>query len=435
MASSSTTMITPTTPRTVAPTPPAQSIFEYLTTKNPDINHRDAGSSLTDNWNFLAPERVIPWHEFNFGTMEEIFDRQLMAECMRPRLMHHIYPPPDPNRDLIEKAEDSTKWILKSWTIPMVNNSLGEVGESLNPVFWTAHSLAEPSEPSVAPSGSSTGRTAPKNRPSRQAKKQITTAEKTRKARSLIPDGGGLSFDSLSALAAHNSRVKPLKFSKCTDRLPKEIKPGTKWTSEQLAMGKLVDQDGYWLKYKKLSRLSAPLRQIYTYCVQAKSRYGCIVTTKEVVAVRIQPQRCVKGSGGDNLSNVGDELDRSLKAHGLMEWKSIKWSEHRRDGRPEDYRELTMSMALWIMHVLAGNDHEIRRRYNPLKEEKLKKSPQTVPPSPASTIAYSAAESQRPQFRASRPKNSFQDSFVTNIRGEDHDVGDELLELLMHPEK
>ncbi|KAK5627613.1 hypothetical protein RRF57_003328 [Xylaria bambusicola] len=84
-----------------------------------------------------------------------------------------------------------------------------------------------------------------------------------------------------------------------------------------------------------------------------------------------------------------------------MEWRSIKWSEYKKEGTPGDYRKLTTNMELWIMHVLAGDDHEIKSSYNPLRDEKLKdRTPQTAPPSPASTIstiAYSVAESQRPQ--------------------------------------
>ncbi|KAI0408665.1 hypothetical protein F4802DRAFT_359759 [Xylaria palmicola] len=373
--SSSAVSPTPITLGTAAPIPPARNIFEYLTTKNPDVVHQTAGKSLTANPKFITPKRVKPWHEFNFSTIEEIFDKQLMRECMRPRLMHHIYPPPS-SRNLIEKDEDSTIWILQSWTIPMVNAALETVGESLNPVFWAARSLGTSSRPSVAPSESSMGRTPTKTQPGRQAKKKVVSSERRRKSKSFIPDGGGLPFSSLSTLQAGKGAA---------DILPKEIKPGTKWTSEDLALGKLVDENGEWLKGAKWQRPAAPLRQIYTYCVQAKSRYGCIVTSKEVLAIRIRAEELVS------------DLDTSMREHGLMEWKSIKWSAHREEGEPEEYRELTMNMALWILHVLAGNDHDIKEAYNPLKKEKVKRPPPTLPPSPVSTIAFSATESEQPQ--------------------------------------
>ncbi|KAI1274740.1 hypothetical protein F5Y07DRAFT_204659 [Xylaria sp. FL0933] len=420
MASSSTAAVTSMAPEVVAPAPPAHSIFEYLTTKNPNISHKNSEGPLTLNLQYLMPRRLKPWNEFNFDTMEQIFDRQLMTECMRRRLMHHIYPPLDPNRDLIEKSEDSTRWILKSWTIPMVNTALAAVSGSLSPVFWTAQGLAEPPESDIPSSRSDRGRTTTTNRPIRQARERSLSTRKGRKARSFIPDGGGLSLGSLSSLAAQTARRGHKKPLKCADRLPKEVKPGTKWTSEPLALGKIVDENGDWLDSMKWNRLSAPLRQIYTYCVQAKSRYGCIVTSKEVIAVRIKVDEGDGSLEDENPSIQERDLTSSLISHGLMEWKSIKWSEHRQQGENEEYRELTTSMALWVMHILAGNDNEIRQGYSPLIDEKLKVPSQEPsqpdphsPGSTVSTIAYSIAESQRPQWDASFSSNAFQHSSTT----------------------
>ncbi|KAK5627612.1 hypothetical protein RRF57_003327 [Xylaria bambusicola] len=192
---SSTAMGAPVTPESLSPMPPAHSIFEYLTNKNPDICHQGQGGSITINHDFLSPRILRPWHEFNFDTMEEIFNRELMTECKRHRLMYHIYPPPDPNRDLIEAKEDSTQWILKSWTIPMVNNALEAVKSSLNPVFWTAQSLSELPKPSDAPTRADDTRSTVGSRPIRQVRKHVMLSGKGRKAKSFIPDGGGLSLE------------------------------------------------------------------------------------------------------------------------------------------------------------------------------------------------------------------------------------------------
>lgn len=52
----------------------------------------------------------------------------MIAECRHHILTFHTYPPADPLRDLIEtKKRDSTRWILKSWIIPMVNIALSAV--------------------------------------------------------------------------------------------------------------------------------------------------------------------------------------------------------------------------------------------------------------------------------------------------------------------
>ncbi|CAJ2506964.1 Uu.00g081500.m01.CDS01 [Anthostomella pinea] len=428
MASSSSAPGIPVTLETPAPAPPAQSILEYLTVKNPDINHQEAGKSLTDKRQYWVPKLVKPWHEFEFNTMEKIFGRELMTECRRPRVMHHVFPPPHPERDLIEKLEDTTRWILGSWTIRMVNSALEPVEKSLNPVFWTAQSLAAPTATSVAPSLSSTGRATAgvRSQPKRRASSQNPAAEtRPRRARSLVPDGTGLSHESLLALAVPTSETGNLGEWTYAGRLPKEIKPGTKWSSERLDRGQIVDQNGRWKEGQQWRNYSAPLRQIYTYCARAKSRYGCIVTSKEVVVVRIRPEKeddgpAEEGTSGGDSSKRGDNLSSDLRSRGLMEWKSIKWSEHRREELVEEYRELTMNLALWIMHVLAGNDCEIKRRYDPLSQEEKRTStisspsPWPVPISLTSSMAYSMAESQQPQLREPRGHgNPFQDSFTS----------------------
>ena len=53
-----------------------------------------------------------------------------------------------------------------------------------------------------------------------------------------------------------------------------------------------------------------------------------------------------------------------------MEYVSIPWENHRR-GKHEDYDALTVNLALWFVHILAGNAHEIDWNYPDLLEEKL----------------------------------------------------------------
>ncbi|KAI1361614.1 hypothetical protein F5Y08DRAFT_342516 [Xylaria arbuscula] len=153
---------------------------------------------------------------------------------------------------------------------------------------------------------------------------------------------------------------------------PSEASASTneEYTSESLAKGLIVDKNGDWCPGMKTHMSSAPLRQLYTYCVDAKSRYGCIVTSKEVVVVRIKGNWSDQNSENDGPSaTLTKDSVAPVQMQSIMEWKSIKWSEHKKAEAPGAYKNLTMNLALWIMHILAGNDNEIRSSYAPLKDE------------------------------------------------------------------
>jgi hypothetical protein len=53
-----------------------------------------------------------------------------------------------------------------------------------------------------------------------------------------------------------------------------------------------------------------------------------------------------------------------------MEYVSIPWENHKR--RDSDhYNSLTVNLALWFVHILAGNAHEVGWSYPDLWEEQL----------------------------------------------------------------
>jgi hypothetical protein len=53
-----------------------------------------------------------------------------------------------------------------------------------------------------------------------------------------------------------------------------------------------------------------------------------------------------------------------------MEYVSIPWERHR-NGDAENYKHLTVNLALWFIHILAGNHHEVDWEYPPLEKEEL----------------------------------------------------------------
>jgi hypothetical protein len=53
-----------------------------------------------------------------------------------------------------------------------------------------------------------------------------------------------------------------------------------------------------------------------------------------------------------------------------MEYQVIPWEMHRPTGQ-EGFRELTVNFSLWVLHILAGNAHEVDWNYIPLAKEQI----------------------------------------------------------------
>ena len=68
---------------------------------------------------------------------------------------------------------------------------------------------------------------------------------------------------------------------------------------------------------------------------------------------------------------------------GLVEYICIPWQNHCA-GNLDDYESWTVNLALWFVHILAGNAHEIDRDYIPLRDEVLRTQSLTASaPTPA----------------------------------------------------
>lgn len=68
----------------------------------------------------------------------------------------------------------------------------------------------------------------------------------------------------------------------------------------------------------------------------------------------------------DDMKKLGEKLAKD----GLLEYISVPWKNHR-SGDPEKYKDLTVNLALWFIHILAGNDYEISWDYGALISETL----------------------------------------------------------------
>ncbi|XDG09644.1 hypothetical protein ABKA04_009259 [Annulohypoxylon sp. FPYF3050] len=267
------------------PQGPAESILEFLTTENPHIVHvEDYTRPITTGKNFVVPKKVLPWDDFNFETLERIFGGKVMSElCRGNRDLWYPHPELDPFTEGIDTGEDTVNDILVRWTRPMVRTALKAVEGVFNHVLWVAKSRTK-----APKSGPATGK--PNEEPTRvppKRKCKPTKRSSSVKAKSNPrPDGAGIDSRSQSNLSKGNFE---LNSEKQDNRLPCEIKPGSYWTSYKLLSGELVDESGEWRENQYGCRDAAPLLQIFDYCVKYEARYGFLITSKEVLVVRVRP--------------------------------------------------------------------------------------------------------------------------------------------------
>ncbi|KAI0485998.1 hypothetical protein F4859DRAFT_527892 [Xylaria cf. heliscus] len=342
----------------------AESILDYLTVRNPNvwsIDQLNATQSDDPRWRY--PIYVEPWDEFNFETMEQIFSGDLMQECRDKRhKFHFLEPQLVPGAQDEDSGEPAASAILNLWTNTVVNKALIAVRDTLNPVQWAQQSSAARADVGEALLTLKRAQKGARAQPVRLAKAGVAQT-KTRKG-IVIPDGSGIAIP-----ASHGSGIKGKLCIKPPSKLPKEIKPGSKWMSGK-AIRKRRGEALEWINKNR----SAPLRQIYEQCLQAKTRYGCIVTTKEAVFVRIGPYKGGSWPFGKSKSPpTQSQLAEAIGNNGVLEYKSIPWGIHRKDGQSlEKFRVMTMNLALWFLHILAGNNHELAWEYGPLAEEALR---------------------------------------------------------------
>jgi hypothetical protein len=134
--------------------------------------------------------------------------------------------------------------------------------------------------------------------------------------------------------------------------LPGDTKLSHKWKSRDIEPGIVHKNDDVpqWLW---------PIMQVFTYCIKANSRYGYIITDKEIVVLRVRQAASTQESF-DSGSLFED--------YGAVEYACIDYDNTQSihsGGR------LTLNMALWWLHLLAAKDRSIQQTYQPLEKEYL----------------------------------------------------------------
>lgn len=167
--------------------------------------------------------------------------------------------------------------------------------------------------------------------------------------------------------------------------LPKEVKTANKWSSGLL--GDLLQSDGQWKPNTFASPSILPIRQLFTYCLLSKCRYGLVLTTHEAVVCRISLQTPI----GD-LPAIGDTPGSNYVNGSTMEWRSFQWDDDLRNSN-----DMSMNQAIYFLHILAGNGHSIESSYPLLAEQPARfqfgmPMPLVVPPRP--TFQFHSIQAQ-----------------------------------------
>ncbi|KAI0423512.1 hypothetical protein F5Y09DRAFT_228945 [Xylaria sp. FL1042] len=315
--------------------PRARSILELLTHRNPHVILSPDGGINTHNPLFLWPRKVKKWEEFCFENLEKIYEGQLMSAARSPRFSLPCYPFVL-NKDCRIEDEPMTTSLISKWNDTIVSAALDAVKDELNPSIWV-QKASKPDQSALAP------------------KIEAKGTKKTAKI-SLRPDSGAYSI--------HEQDQETKE-----ERFPKDYKYAGCWNSLKIRNGEHVDTDtGEWRPGFVRRNDNMPIRQAYTYSVLFQCRYGCILTTAEAFIFRIRPlDQSPEAKGRSDKKATPQE---AVKESGLMEYASIPW-RHGTDENNDKYNKLTVNLALWVLHVLAGNNHKILQNYPELRTEKL----------------------------------------------------------------
>lgn len=136
--------------------------------------------------------------------------------------------------------------------------------------------------------------------------------------------------------------------------LPGETKLSSKWSSEDIVLGKVKGS------FKKIDWLR-PLTQLNTYCIESNARYGYIITDRELVAVRIR-------LGPSSIPNIPNEsLNARARKTGIMEVKAIPWLDSTAIAE-RDFDTITINLALWWLHIMAAECRDIKEHYPRLQD-------------------------------------------------------------------
>ena len=286
-----------------------QSLLNFLRVANPALSCQCPGGSTTTQGSspWREPDWIAPWTDFNFESLQTIYDGVLSQILDSPYddLHDHPFVAETPFCEIFD--EQCLEKLLAKWTQSIVCEALQKA--QVNNMSWPTNS------PVDMVSGGA-------------AKFEMADRVKGRKKR-YQPDWAGI-------LRKPNTRKK------FPNILPGETKPSSKWNYKKLPPSRddPVPTEPQFIK---------PIQQLYTYCVRSASRYGYLITDRELLVVRV---------------GLVETLEASKK-RGYLEYKLIPWRNDS-GATPNDANDLTVNLALFFLYMLVPAGTDIQHTYEPL---------------------------------------------------------------------
>lgn len=289
------------------------SLLYHLSTRKPKLQATPRSKSRTNttNQSWRRPSRIAKWEDFDCASLMKCCGGlfyEMLKHTIEPMQFPHL------EKDLIRFADEAAleKHYISQWTHPIVTTALSHAQRQSND-----RGLRPPFVEMVAGGNA-----------------QSISGHK--------PDWAG------------TRTMVPDNPNQTVNILPGDTKVSYKWKSTEIVPKEVnandLVQNWFW-----------PLRQIFTYCMNFKTRYGYIISDEEVVAFRVRVPR-------ERLTENKSKRKIVLsKDRGTIEYVPIYDSTQ----DPGGEKRLTMNLAIWWLHLLAANSRSIQTTYGPLKDEIL----------------------------------------------------------------
>lgn len=315
------------------------TLHEYLRRPNPAVNLDNSWTGTnTKSGASITLSEIKEWKDFNYSTLQAIYGEALKLEIHSQDLPDYSLHLPFHLSEL--QDEDSLEALLIRWNNAVVSYAL---------------SVAQRSDGAIR--ADTAGHRAGEIFMARGGHAFIPNTKAQKGSR---PDWAGIIPSD-----GYQRRTMENRMS-YTNTLPGDSKLSTKWSSSR---------DPGSLEFKK------PFSQIFNYCNSADVRYGYLLTSEELVVVRIsrkpihevpnsrpssqRPKRTgmLERKMAWEKDPFADELQK--KEHGVLEYKSIPWD----DGSQRQEASLSINLALWCLHMMAATARSIEPSYRDLSEE------------------------------------------------------------------
>lgn len=295
----------------------AETLLDYLRRQNPSVvraeesgnNSTRSSKSQTKNRSYIRPTMVERWNEINHETLDKMYGNILGISKTRGTIAVR-------DAELVVRNEDGVGAIVLQWNKEMMAQALEESQTYLGSeysIFMVKSDSANPM----------------KNR--------------------LNPD-----WATIYRKKGSTSRTQQPSI------MPGETKYN--WSSQDITYGSVS-----WKISLPNTHPAWPICQIFTYCVHLQSRYGYIITDRELVLLRVGLH-----GGSPESPNDWQSIEKGLRRKGKIELCSVPWSTHGRDA--EENKALTINTALWWLHLQAVRKRTINWEYPPLVQEVLRPS-------------------------------------------------------------